>query len=51
MYAEYLFPLGYLCGLSRDDIGGLTLTDFARYTDAVDAWIKAQPKPRPEERG
>jgi hypothetical protein len=41
LYGEYLFPLGALCHLSRDDVGALNLSDFATYIDAVDAYVQA----------
>lgn len=44
LYREYLFPLGNLCHLSRDDIGGLNLDDFATYIDSADAYLKAMNK-------
>jgi hypothetical protein len=45
LYREYLFLLGNLCHLSRDDTGRLNLGDFATYIDSIDAYIEAS-KPK-----
>jgi hypothetical protein len=42
LHAQYLFLLAHLCHLSRDDVGGLTLADFANYTDSIDDYLKTQ---------
>ena len=46
LYGEYLWPLAHVCHLSRDDVGGLTLADFARYIDGTDAYIAELQKQR-----
>lgn len=40
--AEYLFPLARWCSISPPrEVDALTLTDFAIYTDAIDAYARA----------
>lgn len=46
MRARYLFHLARLCGIRDPELGALTLTDFAIYTDSIDEWLKWELAPR-----